>query len=73
MNLNTIQGAALNIIRCWWRPIMLVGVAVGTWVNLVLIPLVNWQVPSLAEAGAWIAACGALSWVREWGKTNGNE
>lgn len=66
-----VQNVALCVIRKWWRPIMLAGVAGATWVNLVLIPIVKWEVPDLAEAAAWIAACGALSWVREWGKTKG--
>lgn len=66
--LRGLQGNALDIVRCWWRPIMLVGIASATWVNLVLIPIVKWQVPNLAEAAAWIAACAGISWVREYGK-----
>ncbi len=66
--LLSAQDTALCIVRVWWRPIMLVGVAIGTWVNLVIIPVVKWQVPNLAEAGAWIAACAGISWVREYGK-----
>lgn len=65
------QNAALCLIRKWWRPVMLAGVATGTWVNLVLVPIIKWEVPNMAEAAAWIAACGALSWVREWGKVQG--
>lgn len=68
-----VQETALCFVRKWWRPVMLVGVATGTWVNLVLIPLVRWELPNLAEAAAWITACGALSWVREWGKVKGVE
>lgn len=67
------QETALCVVRKWWRPVMLIGVAVGTWINLVVIPLVKWEVPNLAEAAAWIAACGALQWVREWGKVKGVE
>jgi hypothetical protein len=66
-----IQNVALCLVRKWWRPITLCGVAAGTWVNLVLIPLVNWQPPNLAEAAAWITACAGLSWIREWGKVKG--
>lgn len=65
------QRALLCLIRKWWRPFSLVGVGVGTWVNLVIIPLATWQLPNLAEAAAWITALGALSWVREWGKVKG--
>jgi hypothetical protein len=65
------QEVALCIVRKWWRPAMLAGVGAATWVNLVFIPLWKREVPNLAEAGAWIAACGALSWVREWGKSKG--
>jgi hypothetical protein len=67
------QEVLLCAVRKWWRPLMLVGVAVATWVNLVLIPLVKWEVPNLTEAAAWIAACGALQWVREWGKVKGTD
>lgn len=66
--LLAIEGVALCIVRKWWRPFALVGVGVGTWVNLVVIPIVTWKVPNLAEAAAWITALSALSWVREWGK-----
>jgi len=59
------------LIRKVWRPFTLVGIGVGTWVNLVVIPLVKWEVPNLAEAAAWIAAVGGLSWIREWGKVRG--
>ena len=65
------QNVALCAIRKWWRPIMLAGVAAATWVNLVMIPLVKWEVPDLTEAAAWIAACGALQWVRAWEKIKG--
>ncbi len=71
--LLSAQEVALCLVRKWWRPVLLIGVAVGTWVNLVLIPVIKWQLPNLAEAAAWITACGALSWVREWGKIKGNE
>lgn len=66
----------INIFICFvrkvWRPVSLCGVAVGTWVNIVFLPLKNGTPVNLAEAAAWIASVGALSWVREWGKTKGN-
>lgn len=68
-----VQNMALCLIRKWWRPVMLAGVGAATWVNLVLIPIVKWEVPDLTAAAAWIAACGALSWVREWGKVKGSD
>lgn len=60
------------LIRKLWRPFALLGVAVATWVNLVAIPLVKWEVPNLTEAAAWLVALGGLSWVREWGKAKGS-
>lgn len=65
------QDVALCLVRKWWRPITLCGVAAGTFVNLVYLPLRTGQSPNLAEAGAWIAAVSGLSWVREWGKSKG--
>jgi hypothetical protein len=66
-----VQQVALCLIRKWWRPVTLAGVAVATWVNLVAIPIIKREPPNLAEAAAWITACAGLSWVREWGKTKG--
>jgi hypothetical protein len=65
------QDVGLCLIRKWWRPATLLGVAAATWINLVLIPLVSWTVPDLAKAALWIGAVGALQWVREWGKVEG--
>ena len=64
----TAVDTVICFVRKTWRPLMLVGVAVATWVNLVLIPVVTWKLPDLTEAAAWIAACGALQWVRSWEK-----
>ena len=50
---------------------MLAGVAAATWANLVIIPIIKREVPDLTEAAAWIAACGALQWVRAWEKIKG--
>lgn len=67
--------AFLNAFTCFVRkvsrPLAFAGVAVGTWVNLVLIPIVKWEVPNLAEAAAWITAVGALSWIRHKDKVAG--
>lgn len=66
-----IQTVGLCLIRKWWRPLTLLGVASATWVNLVILPLVKWEQPDLEKAALWIAAVGALQWVREWGKVKG--
>lgn len=72
MKIKTVTLRAIDVLICFirklWRPATLCGVAVATWVNLVIIPLVKWTPPDLTAAAAWIAAVGALSWVREWGK-----
>lgn len=65
----------LNAFTCFARkvsrPLAYAGVAVGTWVNLVVIPLWKWEVPNLAEAAAWIGAVGALNWIRHKDKVAG--
>jgi hypothetical protein len=66
-----ILDAFTCFVRKVSRPVAFAGVAVGTWVNLVLIPIVKWEVPPLAEAAAWITAVGALSWVRHMDKVKG--
>lgn len=67
-----IQEVALCLCRKWWRPLLLLNVAAATFVNLVYLPVIHGKPADLAQAAAWIAACGALSWVREWGKSKGN-
>lgn len=61
----------LNRIRQWWRPATCVGIAAGTIINLCVIPLATWKLPSLAEGAAWITACAAAFAVREVGKAWG--
>lgn len=65
------QGVALCLVRKWWRPATCIGIAGGAIVNLVIIPLVNWQVPNMAEAAAYVTAATAAFAVREWGKAKG--
>lgn len=67
------QDIILNILRVWWRPIASIGLAVATWVNLVLIPLVKWEVPDLAAAAAFVTALTAAFAVRAWEKWQGSE
>lgn len=69
--LLAIEGVALCIVRKWWRPATCVGIAGATVINLCIIPLVTWTVPSLAEGAAWITACAAAFAVREVGKSWG--
>lgn len=66
--LSRIQGAVLDLIRRWWRPISCVGIAGGAIVNLVIIPLTTWTVPNMAEAAAYVAAMTAAFAIREVGK-----
>lgn len=65
------QEVALCFVRKWWRPASCVGLATGTWVNLVYLPLKKGEPVSLAEGAAWITALTAAFAVREWGKRAG--
>ncbi|MGE8143033.1 hypothetical protein ACQKOE_13745 [Novosphingobium sp. NPDC080210] len=65
------QEVLLCAVRKWWRPITCIGIAGGAIVNLVVIPLVNWEVPNMAEAAAYVTAATAAFAVREWGKVKG--
>jgi hypothetical protein len=65
------QEIALCFVRKWWRPATCIGIAGGALVNLVIIPLVNWQVPDMTAAAAYVTAATAAFAVREWGKTKG--
>lgn len=66
------QEAALCFVRKWWRPATCIGIAGGAIVNLVVIPLVNWQVPDMTAAAAYVTAATAAFAVREWGKIRGS-
>lgn len=66
------QEVALCFVRKWWRPATCIGIAGGAIVNLVVIPLVNWQVPDMTAAAAYVTAATAAFAVREWGKVKGS-
>ncbi len=65
------QETALCLVRKWWRPITCVGIAGGSIVNLIVIPLIKREVPDMAEAAAFVTAATAAFAVREWGKHKG--
>ncbi len=65
------QEAALCLVRKWWRPATCIGIAGGAIVNLVVIPLVNWAVPDMTAAAAYVAASTAAFGVRAWEKQKG--
>ena len=66
------QEVALCFVRKWWRPVTCIGIAGGSIVNLVIIPIVNWEVPDLTAAAAYVTAATAAFAVREWGKIKGS-
>ena len=65
------QEIALCVVRKWWRPVTCIGIAGGALVNLVIIPLVNWEVPDMADAAAYVAATTAAFSVRAFEKWKG--
>ena len=66
------QEVALCFVRKWWRPVTCIGIAGGAIVNLVLIPVVRWEVPDMTAAAAYVTAATAAFAVREWGKIKGS-
>jgi hypothetical protein len=69
--LLTAQEVALCFVSKWWRPVTCIGIAGGAVVNLVVIPLVNWEVPDMTAAAAYVAATTAAFGVRAWEKHKG--
>lgn len=65
------QDVVLCFVRKWWRPVTCIGIAGGAVVNLMIIPIVNWEVPDMTAAAAYVTAATAAFAVREWGKVNG--
>lgn len=65
------QDALLCFVRKWWRPFTCIGIAGGALVNLVIIPLVNWQVPDMTASAAYVAACTTAFGVRAFEKSRG--
>lgn len=76
MTLKTKAIAALDVCLCFvrkaWRPVTCIGIAGGAIVNLVLIPLVNWEVPDMTAAAAYVAAATAAFGVRAFEKIKGS-
>lgn len=66
-----IEGAALRIVRRWWRPATCIGIAGAMMVNGIIIPIARWETPDLAGLAALIASASAAFAVREWGKIAG--
>lgn len=66
-----VESVALCVVRKWWRPVTCIGIAGGAVVNLVVIPLVNWQVPDMTAAAAYVAATTAAFGVRAFEKWKG--
>jgi protein-S-isoprenylcysteine O-methyltransferase Ste14 len=71
--LQAFERHALCIARKWWRPLTCWSIALGAFVNFVVIPLSNWTTPNMAEAAAYVTAATAALAVREWGKKKGND
>jgi hypothetical protein len=67
-----VQDMALCLVRKWWRPMTCIGIAGGSLVNLIVIPLMKRASPNLAEAAAFVTACAGAFAVREWGKIKGS-
>ena len=65
------QDALLCFVSKWWRPATCIGIAGGAIVNLVVIPLVNWEVPDMTAGAAYVAAATAAFGVRAWEKRAG--
>lgn len=68
---SRVETAALDLVRKWWRPVTCIGIAGGALVNLVIIPLIKREVPDMAAAAAYVAACTAAFSVRAFEKSKG--
>lgn len=75
MSIRQTAIKSLDVVLCFvrkaWRPATCVGIAGGAIVNLVVIPLVNWEVPDMTAAAAYVTAATAAFAVREYGKIKG--
>jgi len=67
------QEMALCLVRKWWRPVTCIGIAGGSLVNLVIIPLWTMTVPDLTAAAAYVAAASAAFGIRAFEKWKGVE
>lgn len=65
------QEAALCLVRKWWRPVSCIGIAGGSIVNLVIIPLYKMEVPDMTAAAAYVTAMAAAFGVRAFEKIKG--
>ena len=69
--IERMQEIALCLISKWWRPVTCIGLAGGTIVNLILIPLWTWEMADLTSGAAWITATTAAFGIRTWEKKLG--
>lgn len=65
------QEIALCFVRKWWRPVTCIGIAGGSIVNLIVIPLMTKSVPDMSDAAAYVAATTAAFGVRAFEKWKG--
>ena len=69
--IERLGDVALCLISKWWRPVLYVEYIVSFAINLVVIPLYNWEVPDLSAAATYLAAGAALTGIRAWEKNKG--
>lgn len=65
------QEAALCLISKWWRPVLYLEYILSFAITLIIIPVVNWEVPDLTAAAAYLTAGAALTALRTYEKVRG--
>lgn len=74
----TVKSAIMRALDAWicltakmWRPVLYCLYIVSFAVNLVLIPIWNWEVPDLMAAATYLSAGAALAGLRTYEKKLG--
>lgn len=69
--INSAQDVVLCLVRKWWRPATCIGIAGGTIINFIVLPLRSGQWPDMTAGALWIGAATAAFGVRAFEKWSG--
>lgn len=73
MTFKGIEGALLERVRVWWRPVSCIGIAGGVVMHGIVLPVINKQSLDLMGFAAVITACSTAFAVRTWEKLNASD
>ena len=68
---SRMEDMMLCFVSKWWRPALYILYIASFFINLIMIPLWNWEVPDLSAAATYLAAGVAMKGLRTYEKVKG--